>query len=439
MQKSRPAIVHKSINLSGKIKIPADQSIAHQALILGGLANGKTCIRGLHENEDILYTATAMQAMGAHIHKEKDSWIIHGTGNGCLLQAQAPLNFGTSAHLILGMVGSYHMKTTFIGDSFSSTYLMRQILDPLRLMGAEIETPPNNFLPLTLYGPKMANPICYHMPTASAHVKSAILLASLNTAGTTTVIEPTFTPNHTETMLKAFGAKLEVETNKEGKQFIHFSGQPHLTGQMIDIPGNLSFASFPLIAALLVENSDVLIENVLINNTRIDFIQTLWEMGANIELVNKRKTVGGDVADLRVKSSPLKGITIPKERFPSILDNYDILAVAAAFAEGKTIMLGTDKLHVKESHRLSTVIQGLKNNQVNCEKGTDFLIVHGQNSAKGLDGGHVVTHLDPRIAMCFLVFGLVSEKPITIDTTKIISPYFTEFIPLMQQLGGQIH
>ncbi|WP_455479483.1 3-phosphoshikimate 1-carboxyvinyltransferase [Bartonella sp. B23] len=441
MKKAIPITSYQSTSLSGKIRIPGDKSISHRSLILGGLASGETCIYGLLESDDVLNTATAMQAMGACIHRKDDLWIIRGTGNGCLLAAQEPLNFGnagTGARLVMGMVGSYHMKTTFIGDDSLSKRPMGRILDPLRLMGVEIEATYGDRLPLTLYGPKMANPIRYRIPMASAQVKSAILLAGLNTAGTTTVIEPILTRDHTEKMLKAFGAELEIETDADGTRFIHLSGQPHLTGQEIDIPGDPSSAAFPLIAALLVEDSDITLENVLINPSRMGFIETLWEMGAQIELLNKRQTGGEDVADLHVQSSTLKGITVPKERAPSMIDEYPVLAVAAAFAEGKTVMHGIEELRVKESDRLSAIAQGLKINNVNCEEGENFLIVHGKGSAKGLGGGNVTTHLDHRIAMCFLVFGLISEKPVTIDDKRMISTSFPEFVPFIKQLGGKI-
>ncbi|WP_455482053.1 3-phosphoshikimate 1-carboxyvinyltransferase [Bartonella sp. B35(2025)] len=441
MQKAIPITAYKSTSLSGKIQIPGDKSISHRSLILGGLASGETYIYGLLESNDVLNTAAAMQAMGACIHKKNDTWIIHGTGNGCLLATQKPLDFGnagTGARLVMGMVGSYHMKTTFIGDASLSKRPMGRILDPLRLMGVEIDATHGNYLPLTLYGPKTAHPIRYRIPMASAQVKSAILLAGLNTAGTTTVIEPIFTRDHTEKMLKAFGAELEVETDAKGTRFIHLNGQPYLTGQTIDIPGDPSSAAFPLIAALLVEDSDIIIENVLINNSRIGLIETLWEMGAKIEFLNQRQTGGENVADIRAKSSILKGVTVPKERAPSMIDEYPALAVAAAFAEGKTVMLGLEELRVKESDRLSTIAQGLKINNVCCEEGVNFLIVHGKNSKKELGGGHVITHLDHRIAMCFLVFGLASEKPVTIDDKRMIATSFPEFIPFMQQLGSKI-
>ncbi|EJF97291.1 3-phosphoshikimate 1-carboxyvinyltransferase [Bartonella taylorii] len=441
MQKAISITAYKSTSLSGKIKIPGDKSISHRSLILGGLASGETHIHGLLESDDVLNTAAAIQALGACIIRKNGLWVIRGTGNGCLLAAQSPLDFGnsgTGARLVMGMVGPYHMKTTFVGDTSLSKRPMGRILDPLRLMGVEIEATHDDRLPLTLYGPKTASPIRYRLPMASAQVKSAILLAGLNTAGTTTVIEPILTRDHTEKMLKAFGAELEIETDAEGTRFIHLNGQPHLTGQTLDIPGDPSSAAFPLIAALLVEDSDITIENVLINNSRMGLVKTLWEMGAQIELLNQRQTGGEDVADLRVRSSMLKGVTVPKERAPSMIDEYPALAVAAAFAEGKTVMLGIEELRVKESDRLSALAQGLKINHVECEEGKDFLIVHGKNSAKGLGGGYVNTHLDHRIAMCFLVFGLASEKPVTIDDKQMIATSFPEFIPFIKRLGGKI-
>ncbi len=441
MQKAISITAYKSTSLSGKIKIPGDKSISHRSLILGGLASGETHIHGLLESDDVLNTAAAIQALGACIIRKNGLWVIRGTGNGCLLAAQSPLDFGnsgTGARLVMGMVGPYHMKTTFVGDTSLSKRPMGRILDPLRLMGVEIEATHDDRLPLTLYGPKTASPIRYRLPMASAQVKSAILLAGLNTAGTTTVIEPILTRDHTEKMLKAFGAELEIETDAEGTRFIHLNGQPHLTGQTLDIPGDPSSAAFPLIAALLVEDSDITIENVLINNSRMGLVKTLWEMGAQIELLNQRQTGGEDVADLRVRSSMLKGVTVSKERAPSMIDEYPALAVAAAFAEGKTVMLGIEELRVKESDRLSALAQGLKINHVECEEGKDFLIVHGKNSAKGLGGGYVNTHLDHRIAMCFLVFGLASEQPVTIDHKQMIATSFPEFIPFIKRLGGKI-
>ena len=441
MHKSISAKASKSSALSGKIRIPGDKSISHRALMFGSLANGQTRITGLLEGEDVLHTAQAMQAMGAKIQKEKDVWLIHGTGNGCLLEAEKPLDFGnagTGARLTMGLVGSYAMKTSFIGDASLSKRPMGRILDPLRLMGVQVEASEGDRLPLTLWGAVTPNPITYRVPMASAQVKSAVLLAGLNTPGITTVIEPVMTRDHTEKMLVGFGADLEVETDAEGVRYIHLQGQGELEGQNIDVPGDPSSAAFPLVAALIVEGSDITIENVLLNPTRTGLIQTLLEMGADITFLNERQTGGEDVADIRVRFSHLKGIKVPKERAPSMIDEYPILAVAAAFAEGQTIMEGIEELRVKESDRLSAVANGLKANGVECTEGKDFLIVTGSPEGKLLGGGTVTTHLDHRIAMSFLVFGLGSEKPVTIDDYRMIATSFPEFMDLMAKLGAEI-
>lgn len=441
MHKSISAKASKSSALSGKIRIPGDKSISHRALMFGSLANGQTRITGLLEGEDVLHTAQAMQAMGAKIQKEKDVWLINGTGNGCLLEAEKPLDFGnagTGARLTMGLVGSYAMKTSFIGDASLSKRPMGRILDPLRLMGVQVEASEGDRLPLTLWGAVTPNPITYRVPMASAQVKSAVLLAGLNTPGITTVIEPVMTRDHTEKMLVGFGADLEVETDAEGVRYIHLQGQGELEGQNIDVPGDPSSAAFPLVAALIVEGSDITIENVLLNPTRTGLIQTLIEMGADITFLNERQTGGEDVADIRVRFSHLKGIKVPKERAPSMIDEYPILAVAAAFAEGQTIMEGIEELRVKESDRLSAVANGLKANGIECTEGKDFLIVTGSPEGKLLGGGTVTTHLDHRIAMSFLVFGLGSEKPVTIDDHRMIATSFPEFMDLMAKLGAEI-
>lgn len=441
MQKQIPATAKKSNNLSGNIRIPGDKSISHRALMFGGLANGETRITGLLEGEDVIHTAKAMQAMGAKINNEKGVWTIRGTGNGCLLEPGTPLDFGnagTGARLTMGLVGSYAMKTHFIGDASLSKRPMGRILDPLRLMGVQIEANEGDRLPITLWGAVTPNPITYRVPMASAQVKSAVLLAGLNTPGITTVVEPVMTRDHTEKMLVGFGADLEVETDKEGVRYIHLQGQGELEGQVIDVPGDPSSAAFPCVAALIVEGSDITIENVLLNPTRTGLIQTLLEMGADITFLNKRQTGGEEVADIRVRSSRLKGVTVPKERAPSMIDEYPILAIAAAFAEGKTIMEGLDELRVKESDRLSAVANGLKANGIECEEGKDFLIVFGSPDGKNIGGGSVITHLDHRIAMSFLILGLASQKPVTIDDRRMIATSFPEFMDLMLKLGAKI-
>ena len=441
MSEPFPATSKKSINLSGHIRIPGDKSISHRALMFGALANGETRITGLLEGEDVIHTAHAMRTMGAKIEKQDGVFVIHGTGNGCLLEAQEPLDFGnagTGARLTMGLVGTYAMKTRFVGDASLSKRPMGRILDPLRLMGVQVEAAEGDRLPLTLWGAVTPNPITYRVPMASAQVKSAVLLAGLNTPGITTVIEPVMTRDHTEKMLVGFGADLEVETDADGVRYIHLQGQGELSGQTITVPGDPSSAAFPLVAALITEGSDVTIENVLLNPTRTGLITTLLDMGADIAFQNKRQTGGEDVADIRVRSSKLRGVRVPKERAPSMIDEYPVLAIAAAFAEGKTVMEGLAELRVKESDRLAAVANGLKINGVECEEGQDFLVVSGRPSGKNIGGGTVTTHLDHRIAMSFLVLGLRAERPVTIDDRRMIATSFPEFMDMMTNLGAKI-
>src|SRR5690606_13428896 len=293
-------------------------------------------------------------------------------------------------------------------------------------------------MPLTLAGPKRAAPITYRVPMASAQVKSAVLLAGLNTPGITTVIEPIMTRDHTEKMLKGFGANLEVETDKDGVRHIRIEGEGKLTGQVIAVPGDPSSAAFPLVAALIVPGSDIVIENVLMNPTRTGLIDTLLEMGASIEILNRRDAGGEEVADLRVRHSELKGVTVPPARAPFMIDEYPILAIAASLAEGETVMDGLEELRVKESDRLAAVARGLEVNGVDCTEGEASLTVRGRPDGKGLGGGTVATHLDHRIAMSFLVLGLAAEKPVTVDDRSMIATSFPEFMGLMTGLGAKI-
>jgi 3-phosphoshikimate 1-carboxyvinyltransferase len=439
-----PATARKSENLKGTVRIPGDKSISHRSFMFGGLASGETRISGLLEGEDVINTGKAMRAMGAKIEKVGDTWIIQGTGNGALLAPEAPLDFGnagTGCRLTMGLVGVYDFSSTFIGDASLSSRPMGRVLNPLREMGVQVEAQAGDKLPATLHGPKTPNPITYRVPMASAQVKSAVLLAGLNTPGITTVIEPVMTRDHTEKMLQGFGANLSVETDKEGVRTIRLEGRGKLTGQVIDVPGDPSSTAFPLVAALLVPGSDVTILNVLMNPTRTGLILTLQEMGANIEVMNARNAGGEDVADLRVRHSELKGVDVPADRAPSMIDEYPVLSVAAAFAEGATTMTGLDELRVKESDRLAAVARGLELNGVDCTEGETSLVVRGVPGGRGLGnarGEAVATHLDHRIAMSFLVMGLASEHPVTIDDARMIVTSFPEFMDLMAGLGAKI-
>lgn len=437
-----PATARRAEALSGRVRVPGDKSISHRSFMFGALASGRTTITGLLEGEDVLRTGAAMRAMGATIRKDGDAWLIDGVGNGCLLEPEAPLDFGnagTGSRLTMGLVGTYAMTTTFVGDASLSKRPMARVLDPLRQMGVQVlEAAAGDRMPIVLRGPRIATPVVYRVPMASAQVKSAVLLAALNTPGVTTVVEPVMTRDHTEKMLKGFGAALEVETDGEGVRHIRIEGQGTLSGRSIAVPGDPSSAAFPLVAALIVPGSDVVIENVLMNPTRTGLIATLQEMGGAIELVDRRDAGGEDVADLRVRASALKGVSVPAERAPSMIDEYPVLAVAAAFADGETVCQGLDELRVKESDRLAAVARGLEANGVDCTEGRDWLSIRGRPDGRGLGGGTVATHLDHRIAMSFLVMGLASERPVTVDDRTMIATSFPEFMDLMAGLGASI-
>ena len=319
---------------------------------------------------------------------------------------------------------------------------MGRVLDPLRLMGVQVTAAEGDRLPVTLRGPDLAVPITYRVPMASAQVKSAVLLAGLNTPGTTTVIEPVMTRDHTEKMLTGFGADLSVETDADGVRKIVLQGQGKLRGQEIDVPGDPSSTAFPLVAALIVPGSKVTIENVLMNPTRTGLVTTLLEMGADIAIENRRLAGGEDVADLVVSASELRGVTVPSERAPSMIDEYPALAVAAAFAEGETVMQGLEELRVKESDRLSAVAEGLRINGVDCDEGKASLRVRGVPGGNGLGGvsqtAVVETHLDHRIAMSFLIMGLAAQRPVRVDDSAIIATSFPEFMDMMAGLGADI-
>jgi len=369
---------------------------------------------------------------------------VRGVGVGGFLEPEDCIDFGnsgTGARLAMGLVASQAISVTFTGDASLRARPMGRILDPLRRMGVQVKAVEGDRLPVMLRGPETPAPIRYTLPVASAQVKSAVLLAGLNVPGVTTVIEPAITRDHTEKMLAGFGAELSIKTDRDGTRTIRLQGRGKLTGQTIDVPGDPSSAAFPLVAALLVPSSDVTISNVLMNPTRTGLILTLQEMGADIEILDPRLAGGEDVADLRVRHSELTGVTVPTERAPSMIDEYPVLAVAAAFAKGRTVMNGLQELRVKESDRLSTVAEGLKLNGVECEEGKDWLSVTGRPDGKGLGnaaGEQVITHLDHRIAMSFLVMGLASEHPVGIDDSSMIATSFPQFMDLMKSLGAKI-
>ncbi|GGB47201.1 3-phosphoshikimate 1-carboxyvinyltransferase [Roseibium aquae] len=408
--------------------------------MFGALAVGRTTVEGLLESEDVMATANAMRAVGATIEKTAaGSYTVDGIGLGSLLEPEGVIDFGnagTGVRLTMGIFGTHDIAATFIGDASLSKRPMGRVLDPLREMGTTVVARSGDRLPASIRGAKQALPLTYRVPVPSAQVKSALLLAGLNAPGITTVIEPVPTRDHTEKMLKGFGAEIDVSVNDAGERVIRLTGQPELKPQDIIVPGDPSSAAFALVAALIVPGSDVTIQNVLLNEHRTGLITTLLEMGGDIEIVDRRVSGGEDIGDLRVRASKLTGITVPASRAPSMIDEYPVLAIAAAFAEGETHMTGLEELRVKESDRLAAVARGLEANGIPCVEGEDTLTVTGGVAAIG--GGTVTTHLDHRIAMAFLVLGMAADKPVTVDDGAVIDTSFPTFAPLFNQLGARI-
>jgi 3-phosphoshikimate 1-carboxyvinyltransferase len=434
---AKPLSAMPSQALRGRVTVPGDKSISHRALMLGALAIGETRIEGLLESEDVLATAAAMRAFGARIGRDPDGvWRVSGVGTGGLLEPEAAIDFGnagTGVRLTMGIAGAHPFATTFVGDASLSRRPMGRVLEPLREMGAEVIARSGDRLPLTIRGADPMAPIAYRVPVPSAQVKSAVLLAGLNVEGTTIVVEPVATRDHTERMLKGFGAEIASERDAEGATIIRLVGRPELLPQAVTVPADPSSAAFLLVAGLLVAGSDLSVENVLLNPARSGLIATLQEMGADLAVENERLSGGETIGDIRVRSSRLKGVTVPAERAPSMIDEYPVLAVAAAFAEGRTIMQGLGELRVKESDRLAAVARGLEANGVTCREGEASLAVEG-GRVRG--GGRVLTHLDHRIAMSFLVMGLAAERPVTVDDTAMIATSFPSFVELLAGLGA---
>jgi len=432
---------HQATALAGNIVVPGDKSISHRALMFGAIAVGETLISGLLEGEDVLATAQAMRALGADVEKTgAGEWRVSGRGIGGLVEPETVLdmgNSGTAARLLIGLLSTHPLKATFCGDDSLSKRPMERVMAPLRLMGGQFESRSGGRLPLTVIGSETPLPIEYELPVASAQVKSAILLAGLNTAGETTVIEPKATRDHSEKMLTHFGAEVRVEKTGEHSRRITIVGQPELVGREIIVPADISSAAFPVVAALLVPGSDVTIANVGMNPLRTGLIETLVEMGGKIELVNAREVGGEPVADLRVQASKLRGISVPASRAPSMIDEYPVLFVAASCASGTTYMPGLDELRVKESDRLASMAKGLEAAGVDLVETEDSLTIEG-SGLPPLGGVQVDAELDHRIAMAFLVLGMVSAKPVSIEDARSIDTSFPGFSNLMNGLGGNI-
>jgi 3-phosphoshikimate 1-carboxyvinyltransferase len=426
--------------LCGKVRVPGDKSISHRALILGALSVGESRISGLLEGEDVLNTAKSMRALGARVERIGDfAWKVDGVGVGGFAQPEKPLDFGnsgTGCRLVMGAVAGCPISAVFDGDASLRSRPMRRILDPLELMGARTgDIGEGGRLPLTLSGARYPVPITYKTPVASAQIKSAVLLAGLSAPGTTTVIEQEASRDHTELMLKHFGADIVSEREGAHGRRIVLAGEPELHGAEVVVPADPSSAAFPIVAALIVEGSDITLSDVMTNPLRTGLFATLREMGASIEESEARGDAGEPMARLRVRASKLRGVEVPPERAPSMIDEYLVLAVAASFAEGTTTMRGLKELRVKESDRLEATAAMLRVNGVKVEISGDDLIVEGRGHVPG--GGLVATHMDHRIAMSALVMGLASDKPVKVDDTAFIATSFPDFIPMMRSLGAE--
>ncbi len=436
-QPPRPLAALPAGALKGRVRVPGDKSISHRSLMFGAMATGRTRIKGLLEAEDVINTAKAVTALGARAHKTGDTWEVLGCGVGGLSQPSGPLDFGnsgTGTRLMLGVIAGQPIEVRLTGDPSLSKRPMGRVLKPLQQMGLEVVEEGRDRLPITVRGAARLVPITYELPVASAQVKSAILIAGLAAPGETTVIEKEPTRDHTERMLRHFGAEVRVVDRPGGGRTVTVVGDAELKGADITVPGDPSSAAFLVAAALIVPGSEVTIEGVLVNETRTGFYTTLKEMGADVAFLNEREEGGEPIADIRARASRLKGVRVPPERAPSMIDEYPVLAAIAGYAEGVTRMEGLAELKAKESDRLAATAAGLSANGVKADVEGDTLVVHGSGRVPG--GGTVTTHMDHRIAMAFLTMGLASAQPVTVDDTTFIATSFPEFRGLMERLGA---
>jgi 3-phosphoshikimate 1-carboxyvinyltransferase len=436
-----PLTARRGRPLSGRARVPGDKSISHRALILGALAVGTTRISGLLEGEDVLNTAKAMRALGARVERTGEgAWQIDGVGVAGFAEPAGPLDFGnsgTGCRLVMGAVAGCPITATFDGDASLRKRPMRRVIDPVALMGARvIDAAEGGRLPITLAGARDPMPILYRTPVPSAQIKSAVLLAGLAAPGITTVIETEASRDHTELMLRHFGADVRSESDGAHGRRISLTGQPELAPSTVAVPADPSSAAFPLVAALIVPGSDVFLPDVMNNPLRTGLITTLREMGAAIVEEETRHDGGEAMGGLRVRHSALRGVEVPPERAPAMIDEYPILAVAAAFASGTTVMRGLQELRVKESDRLAATADMLRVNGIEAEISGDDLAVRGAGGAAG--GGLVATHMDHRIAMAALVLGLAAESPVKVDDAGFIATSFPGFADLMRGLGGDL-
>jgi 3-phosphoshikimate 1-carboxyvinyltransferase len=435
----RPATFRNNGPLRGTVRVPGDKSISHRSLMLSALAVGESRITGLLEGEDVLATAAAMRAMGANIERTGEgSWTVHGVGVGGLMQPAGALdmgNSGTSTRLLMGLVASHRLTATFIGDASLSKRPMGRVIDPLSLMGTEFTASPGGTLPLMVRGLVPAIPISYRLPVASAQVKSAVLLAGLNAPGITEVIEPVPTRDHSERMLRGFGADLTVEVGGQGVRHIRLVGEAELKPQTIEVPGDPSSAAFPIVAALITPGSEVTVTHVGMNPTRTGIYKMLEAMGADLTYSNEREVGGEPVADITARHSALRGLEVPPEVAPSMIDEFPVFFVAASVAQGRTVTSGLDELRVKESDRLALMATGLKAIGAQVEEREDGLVIEG-TGGEPLEGGATVSSaLDHRIAMSFAVAGQQSYHGVTVDDVSPIATSFPTFGAMLADLA----
>ena len=440
LEKPIPMSSTRVTNLRGAVNVPGDKSISHRSLILGALSIGKTKIHGLLEGQDVIDTAKAMSSFGALVRKHKNGeWTVDGFGVGGFAEPEKVIdcgNSGTGVRLIMGAMSTSDVTATFTGDASLNKRPMARITEPLNLFGAKTFSRRDGKLPITVVGSEAPIPITYQTPVASAQIKSAILFAGLNAPGTTTVIEKEKTRDHTERMLKGFGANIISEQTSEGN-IIKLEGYPELQAQEIRVPRDPSSAAFPVCAALITEGSDILVPSIGLNPTRSGLFDTLKEMNANITFENENFQGGEPVADIRAKFSPdMIGVDVPSERAASMIDEYPILSVVASFAKGKTMMRDVSELRVKESDRINAMAKGLKSNGLKIEEGEDWWSVEGREIDGVVGGGFCETFLDHRIAMSFLVMGMASKRALTIDDSSPITTSFPSFESLMVRIGA---
>ena len=437
---AKPMSSRRSGALKGTASIPGDKSISHRALILGAMAVGRTHVTGLLEGQDVLDTAKAMQAFGATVARlGPGEWTIDGVGVGGFAEPEGVIdcgNSGTGVRLIMGAMATTPITATFTGDASLSLRPMRRITDPLALFGADITTREGGLLPATIKGAEDPLPVRYQTPVASAQIKSAVLLAGVNAPGQTVVIEKEPTRDHSERMLAGFGATITTQITDEGR-VITLTGRPELRGQTVAVPRDPSSAAFPVAAALIVPGSEVRVPGISRNPTRDGLYVTLAEMGADLTWENDREEGGEPVADLIVRHSALHGVNVPADRAASMIDEFPILSVIAAMADGPTVMNGVAELRVKESDRIDAMAKGLRANGVAVDETRDSMTVHGTGRIPG-GAGPVATHLDHRIAMSFMVAGLAADAEITVDDGAAIATSFPDFVPLMQGLGADL-